>query len=183
MGQGKLSIGDFMKLIMTMILAVLVATSYGCTTKLYVTYNSDPPGATLYQGGQSMGFCPTMLTYNVQYKDRMQGHKILQGTEAKWVSGATAKIDQLTANLTTIGKYQQFTFMRPTGLDGAETDAKFGLEVLKLKTMQQQVQAQQDANILQMYNIISTQNKSSTVNLKANCSSRAIGSTVYTDCN
>lgn len=151
----------------------------GCATQLTVTYNSDPPGASLYQGNQMMGYCPMSLVYNITPQDRQRGYKLLQGTQVKWVSGATAKIEQLTAHLS-IGEYQQFTFKRPDGIDGYETDAKFGLEVQKVRLMQQQVQAQQDANLWQMYSAISNQN--STVNLKTNCTSNVVGGTVFTNC-
>lgn len=165
----------------TIITLLLIAvSSSGCATRVNVTYNSDPPGASLYQGSQPMGYCPTTLVYNISPQDRQRGYMLLQGTEVKWVSGATANIAQLRANLST-GEYQQFTFMRPSGVEGMETDAKFGLEVQKIRLMQQQVQAQQSANLWQMYNAISSQN--STVNLKTNCTSNVIGSTVFTNCN
>lgn len=170
-----------MKNLITAILIILLLLSTGCATRVNVTYHSDPPGASLYQGSQLMGYCPTTLVYNITPQNRKLGYMLLQGTEVKWVSGATAKIPQLKANLST-GQYQQFTFMRPSGVEGLETDAKFGLEVQKMRLMQQQVQAQQQANYWRMYNAISNQQKSSTVNLKTNCSSRVIGSTVYTDC-
>ena len=171
-----------MKYISILILICFSLFSSGCATQMNVTYNSDPPGATLYEGSKLLGYCPTTLFYNITPQDRQRGYMLLQSTEVKWVSGATAKIEQLRANLST-GTNQQFTFMRPTGIEGLETDAKFGLEVQKLRVMEQQLQAQQSANYWQMYNAISNQQKSSsTVNLKTNCSSRVIGSTVYTDC-
>ena len=155
----------------------------GCSTRINVTYNSDPPGASLYQGGQLMGYCPATLVYTITPQARQLGYMTLQGTEVKWVSGATAKIEQIKANLST-GEYQQFTFKRPSGIDGLETDAKFGIEVQKLRIMQQQLHAQQDTAYWQMYNALSNQQKSSSPErLKTNCNSRIIGSTVYTDCN
>jgi hypothetical protein len=158
----------------------LMLITCGCVTKLNVTYNSDPSGASLYQGNQLMGYCPTTLVYNVSWDDRKRGYKLLQGTQVKWVSGASAKIDQLKAYLESFTTYQQFTFIRPSGIEGFETDAKFGLEVQKVRLMQQQVQAQQDANLWQIYSTMVNQN--STVNLKTNCTSNVIGGTVYTNC-
>jgi len=152
----------------------------GCVTKLNVTYYSDPPGASLYQGNQMMGYCPTTLIYDVSYDDRMNGYKLLQGTQVKWVSGASAKIDQLKATIESFTTYRQFTFMRPSDIEGYETDAKFGIEVQKVRLMGQQVQTQQDANLWQKYSTMVTQN--STVNLKTNCTSNVIGETVFTNC-
>jgi len=154
--------------------------SSGCVTKLNVTYNSDPPGASLYQGTQQMGYCPTTLIYDVSWDDRKNGYKILQGTQVKWVSGATAKIEQLKAYLDSFTTYRQFTFMRPEGIAGSETDAKFGLEVQKIRLMQEQVQAQQDANLWQIYSTIANQNQ--IINLQTNCTTNVIGGTVFTKC-
>ena len=156
---------------------------YKLENQLNVTYHSDPPGATLYQGSQSMGYCSTTLVYEITKEDKKRGYKLLQGTQAKWVSGAHAEISQLRANLKT-GNYQQFTFKRPTGIGGLEADARFGLEVQKMQLMQQQSQAQQAAAYWQLYSAISSQQPSySQIQVKAKCRSYMIGSTIYTDCN
>lgn len=172
-----------MKYFPILILLFLSITFSGCATpQIKVTYHSDPPGASLYSGNRPMGYCPTILAYNISPQDRRRGYVLLQSAEVKWVSGATAKIDQLKAFLAT-GTYQQFTFMRPNGVAGMEADAKFGLEVQKVRLMKQQVQAQKNANLWQMYNAISKQQQSSSsVKLKANCRSRVSGGIVYTDC-
>jgi hypothetical protein len=114
----------------------------------------------------------------------MKGYKLLQGTQVKWVSGASAKIDQLKSTIESFTTFRQFTFMRPVGIEGYETDAKFGIEVQKVRLMQQQVQAQQEANLWQMYSAIVNPlvNDSSTINLKTNCTTNVIGSTVFTNC-
>jgi len=162
------------------IILILSLMSYGCAApKVAVTYNSDPPGASLYTANKLMGYCPTTLYYNITPQNRQVGYMKLEETQVKWVSGASAKINDLTAYLAT-GPYQQFLFMRPEGLAGLETDAKFGLEVQKLRLMQQQVQAQQEGNMWQAYNAMSSQN--STVNLKTDCTSNVVGGTVFTNC-
>lgn len=162
------------------IMLLLSIMTYGCgAPQIAVTYNSDPSGASLYSANQLMGYCPLTLYYNILPQHRQLGYMQLQETQVKWVSGAAAKIGDLKAYIAT-GPYQQFTFKRPDGIEGFETDAKFGLEVQKVRLMQQQVQTQQDANLWQMYNAISSQN--STVNLKTNCTSNVIGGTVFTNC-
>lgn len=131
-----------------------------------------------------MGYCPTTLIYNFTWPEVKHGSKMLRGVRAEWVSGASAKIDNFMAYIST-GPYQQLTFKRPTGVGGMETDAMFGLEVQKVRLMQQQVQAQQSANRIQAYQSINTMiqnSKPKQVDIKANCTSKVIGSTVYTDC-
>ncbi|MFH2231669.1 MAG: hypothetical protein ABII13_00645 [Patescibacteria group bacterium] len=169
-----------MKKLIILIILLLSLMTYGCATpQIAVTYNSDPPGSSLYTANQLMGYCPITLYYNIAPQHRQLGYMKLQETQVKWVSGAYAKIIDLTAYLAT-GPYQQLTFKRPEGIEGFETDAKFGLEVQKVRLMQQQVQAQQDANLWQIYSTIANQN--STVNLKTNCTSNVIGGTVFTNC-
>jgi hypothetical protein len=106
-----------MRNISIVILLFLCIVSSGCARNIKLTYHSDPPGASLYQGSQFMGYCPTTLVYAVSPNTRQTGYMFLKDTEVKWISGATATISKLRANLAT-GEYQQFTFMRPTGIDG-----------------------------------------------------------------
>ena len=171
------------KLLISVILLLSIVT-YGCANnKIAMSYVSDPPGAVIYYQNQSRGYCPTTLYYDIRPRDRQLGYMTLatpqQKIRVKWVSGALVELSDLKAYLST-GPYQQFIIKRPEGLPGFETDAKFGLEVEKVRLMQQQVQAQQDANLWQMYSAISSQN--SNVNLKTNCTSNIVGGTVFT-CN
>ena len=64
------------------------------------------------------------VIYDVSYDDRMKGYKLLQGTQVKWVSGASAKIDQLKATIESFTTYRQFTFMCPSGIEGYENECK-----------------------------------------------------------
>ena len=161
-----------------------------CTSTLKVTYQSDPPGASLFQNGQLMGYTPYTLQYQLSDDDRRQGVKLLQGTSVKWASGASANVPNLTANLTQFGLTQHFTFQRPD-VPGRETDMQFALELQKLAIMRQQAQAQslqaqaqaQQAKAQQdqaFYQLLQTMRP--TVRPTTNCTSTVIGSIVQTNC-
>ena len=164
----------------TLLLCVMLGA---CASNLKVTYQSDPPGASLYQGGQLMGYTPYTLQYQVSDQDRSRGSKLLQGTSVKWASGASANVPNLTANLTQFGFSQQFTFQRPD-LPGRETDMQFALELQKLAIMRQQAQAQsQQARAQQdqaFYQLL--QATKPVVRPTTNCTSTVIGNTVQTNC-
>ena len=159
-------------------LVVLVASVMlgACASNLKVTYQSDPPGAALYQGGQLMGYTPYTLQYQVTDDDRKRGTKLLQGTSVKWASGASANVPSLTANINQFGFSQQFTFQRPD-IPGRETDMQFALELQKLAIMRQQAQAQQDQAFYQLL-----QATKPVVRPTTNCTSTVIGNTVQTNC-
>src|SRR3989344_3404836 len=86
----------------------------GCASNaLNITYNSDPPGAVLYEGSQRFGYTPVVLQYQVFTEDeRKRGYKIVRGTSVRWTSGASAEIKDLRIDFAN-GLYQTFTFRRP----------------------------------------------------------------------
>jgi hypothetical protein len=126
-----------------MIAAACVVLLTGCATGIHVTYSSDPPGATLYQGGQPMGMTPYTLTYQADETFKKGGCMLLQGTNVKWASGATAAIFSLNA-CQTVGWRQTYMFVRPD-VAGRDVDANFALQLQRNGIMQQQnaVQFQQ----------------------------------------
>src|SRR5688500_5702150 len=86
---------------------MLIALQGCATNRLEVTYQSDPPGATLYHDGQMMGYTPVTLYYPVTDEDRTRGFAVYKGASVRWVSGATAQVETVRANLA-IGSRQQF---------------------------------------------------------------------------
>lgn len=154
----------------------LCAMLGACASSLEVTYQSDPPGAALYQAGQMRGYTPYTLQYQVSDDDRRRGTKLLQGTSVRWASGASANVPNLTANLIQFGLSQQFTFQR-SDVPGRETDMQFALELQKLAIMRQQAQAQQDQAFYQLL-----QATKPVVRPTTNCTSTVIGNTVQTNC-
>ena len=89
-----------------------------------VTYYSDPPFATIYQGSQRMGVTPVTLEYHLTEDDLKRGDATFHGASARWVSGATAEISSLRVDLS-IGRNQQYTFFRPQSSPGLDIDVQY----------------------------------------------------------
>ena len=147
-----------------------------CASNLKVTYNSDPPGASLYQGSQLMGYTPMTLQYQVSDADRRSGIKVLQGTSVKWASGAEANVTSLNANLNQFGLNQQFTFQRPN-IPGREIDVQVSLKLQELAIQRQMAQTQRDQAFNQYLQSLRPPPRRQT-----NCTSTLIGNTVQTNC-
>jgi hypothetical protein len=116
----------------------------GCANQLQMTYYSDPPGATLYEGDRNLGRAPLRLSYNITEADEKRGSMNLRGLTARWVSGASQSYGTVTSNLN-IGKSQYFTLKRPSNAPGLSTDMNYALELEKLDVMRRQAQAAEDA--------------------------------------
>lgn len=160
----------------TLLLIILVVLISGCASGLNVTYHSDPAGATLYAGNQRFGYTPQTLRYQISEEDQKRGYVILQGASVRWASGVSANITSLRADLRN-GFNQQFMFNRPADYPGYEVDARFALELEKLKVMRQQADAQYrqaQAQEDQAYQQQLQQNK--------RCISTRVGNIIYTKC-
>jgi len=164
-----------------LILLALVSMLGACASSLKVTYQSDPPGAALYQGAQMFGYTPYTLEYQVSDEDRKRGGKLLQGTTVKWASGASAQVSSLNADFSKFGLNQSFTFQRPDSYPGRDIDMQFSLKLQELAIMRQQANAQQNQAYWQMINTINQQNRVP-VRTPTNCTSTVIGNTVQTNC-
>lgn len=160
----------------------------GCATNLQVTYSSEPMGAAVYEGDRHLGTTPVTLTYPLTDEQRKAGSTLLRGVSVRWVSGATASISSLTADLRQYGYHQSFTFRRPDGVPGYETDARYALELQRNAIMMYQAVSQaeaarqaaadrQRALQLQQQQLYQQQSRPS-----MNCSSYASGSYIYTNC-
>jgi hypothetical protein len=77
----------------------LLVLASGCASSLRVTYTSEPAGAALYQGSTQMGITPVTLNYPLTDQDKENGYKTLQGPSVRCISGATANIGSVTADL------------------------------------------------------------------------------------
>jgi len=164
------------------ILAILALLSaYGCATNtLSVTYFSDPPGATLYQGNQRLGYSPITLLYGqVADEQKKRGRTTIKGISAQWASGATTSFSTFDVILSN-GLTQQFTFIRPSGYPGRETDERFALEIEKLNAMRRQSEAQEAQAAVQLFGGLGQPRKPATTN----CVSRpsVLGGSVSTTC-
>ena len=157
----------------------------GCASTLDVTYNSDPPGAVLYQGQQRFGYTPYTLHYQLSEDDKKRGYMTLNGTGVRWASGAVAGVKFMTANLK-YGLSQQFTFQRPDGVPGREIDARFSLELERTRAMQRQAAAQEEQAAAQRWQAAVQEERANAERYKTysptNCTSTVYGNTVHTSC-
>ena len=116
----------------------------GCASTLHITYDSDPPGAVLYQGQQRFGYTPVSVQYQVSTEEKKLGYKVVEGTLVRWASGATAEMSSFKADLNQRGFSQYFSFQRPEGVPGRETDVQFSLELDRTRALQRQAAAQEE---------------------------------------
>jgi hypothetical protein len=126
-----------------LLLSIFLIISTGCTTsnRISMTYYSDPPGAVLYEGQRLFGYTPITLYYQVSPESREQGYVHIQGTTARWVSGASISNGGRFAFLNQ-GDVFQYTFIRPDNVQGREKDINFSLQLQHNQILQQQIQEQ-----------------------------------------
>ena len=121
----------------------------GCASPpLAVTYYSNPPGAVIYDSvtGVRHGYTPVTLNYTVAKEERQRGYKTINGTTAKWTSGASASgRDMVNLDLNRYGFNQQITFQRPDDASGLGEDMKFASDLNNQRMQQLQLQQQRQA--------------------------------------
>jgi len=91
----------------------------GCCSGISVTYNADPPGATIYEGGRKLGTAPYYACYSPNEYQKSSGSMNIIQPKARWLSGAEA-VGPTT--LPTNKGSRQFTFFRPTDAPGLDID-------------------------------------------------------------
>ena len=170
-----------------LLLCIFITLASGCASTLSVTYNSEPPGAALYQDSTHMGTTPMTLRYQVTDEDKKNGSKILRGTSVRWISGASASISYLTADFR-IGLNQTFNFRRPDGVPGYDVDANYALQlqrnaIMMLQTAAQFQQAEAARQQAEQTRLLRQQQQQQMyVPRQANCTSNVSGNTIYTNC-
>lgn len=112
-----------MRKVIQLALLMLTGTLGACSTQVQVIYQSSPPGAAVYQGGQLLGNAPVVVPYQLTDADRRNGYKVIDAVSVKWESGAEASIPGLNADLTHLSLNQQYTFQRPN-VPGLDADLK-----------------------------------------------------------
>lgn len=167
-----------------------------------VTYASDPPGAVLYYNGVRQGYTPITLYYDITQEMRAKGVNL--PANVRWQSGATAEI-KLFIDLAR-GQSFNWTFQRPNNISGREADEQFGLQTESMRQQKESQEQQQLQTIeLQLQTIELQQNQQlhqigvgiggllgggsgqavqpPPVSNSINCTSRALGGQVFTNCN
>jgi hypothetical protein len=151
----------------------------------YVTYQSEPEGAVLYTNGhQMMGYTPLRLKFDSprEFRDGT-GCANLQPTEVRWVSGATASIDNLRA-CPAQGGEQGLSFARPTTaagpVPGLELDLQFAFqrELLARLDAAAAAQASRDA----WARAAASAPPTLKLPLSTSCTSQVIGQQIFTQC-
>ena len=134
-------------------ISVLLMLLSACSTTLTVTYDSNPPGAILFDAnGNPVGRAPITRGYELWESEVATG--ILTGwpngtpASAQWASGATKTWD-MRMNLG--GPLQQgqhynwrMTFQRPNA-PGLDIDMAYALKVEELTLQRRGVEAQENA--------------------------------------
>jgi len=124
----------------TILVAIIFVTGCG-TTKLKITHDSTPRGASLICDGQNMGYTPITLIYTVTEEQKKKETLHVSPCQVKWISGVTAGGNSdLPVDLKKHGYSQILTYPRPSG-DGYEKDSEFALQVEILKAQQRQATA------------------------------------------
>lgn len=180
-------------LIASLLLTSCDALMYGYPPpQLSVTFITDPPGAVLYNyQGVREGFTPITLYSNINSEMRKKGADLGQ-MEVRWQSGAVNKVNNIHLDVAQTHTWN-YTFQRPN-VSGREIDEQFGLQTEALR--QQQEQQQLNIFLLQQQQLNqigvgiggiigggSGQAKQPPpVSNSIQCTSRPLGSTVYTNC-
>lgn len=132
---------------LAIICAVLVMS--GCATQASLTILSQPEGAYLTEkgSGKVFGVAPVVVAYDANAlanHKRADGCYLVQGFEARWVSGATASVDHMTLCGSSTGAYT-ITFSRAPNYPDLQRDLQFALQIQAIRAQQQQARAAQDA--------------------------------------
>ncbi len=117
-----------------------------------MTYDPDPPAATLYRNGQPVGVTPVTLGY-ARDPAFAEGRCVrIDGASVRWASGATASVPALDA-CPAEGHSRTYTFVRPD-VPGRDVDLGYALEHQRNAIRDRQSQAGQDAITSQIMNTL-----------------------------
>lgn len=111
---------------MKILLALSCVFLTACMSTLSVTYRSDPPGATIYQGSTPGGYAPITASYTPTEDFKNGGCMKLSPVKAVWISGATAATGEINA-CQKQGYDQVVSFMRPN-VPGREMDVQWAMK-------------------------------------------------------
>ena len=115
---------------MRAIAAVLFLT--GCASGLQVTYESQPPGASIIESGKIIGTAPVTVPYHPPESFTSGGCVTLAPVTAQWISGARTTYQPTACRST--GTSQRYVFQRPAGA-GMDIDANYALQLQRNQIM------------------------------------------------
>lgn len=117
------------------VLCLMPITAFAAKT-VTLTLHSVPEGAAIIQNGVVIGVTPTFVQYNsAAYAVLKSGQCFTaEAVTARWTSGATSTLN--TQLCPANGYNQQYTFLRPAGVDGAIADAQVAAANQSARTAQ-----------------------------------------------
>lgn len=146
-----------------------------------LTLMSQPEGAFITEKGtgKSYGIAPVTVYYDssmlLQHTDT-DGCFLVNGFEARWVSGTTASLELIRLCGSNYGKFE-IQFNRDTTQPYFEKDMHFAIQIQALRAQQKQADAAKKAADAAF---ISALKKSRPP--KVNCTATQIGNTIDIDC-
>lgn len=132
-----------------------------------ITFRSNPPGATISSGGQSWGVAPVVRVYALA-QGQQEGRS--QPVTATWVSGASTTVTMRIQ----AGYHGDYTFQRPQAA-GLDADLRWAIH---LQTREAAAQAELERAAYEAGRAIGGGSRSPSIS----CTSRAVGRSVFTDC-
>jgi hypothetical protein len=162
----------------------LVATAMsllvGCTQYATLTVNTQPEGAfiTETQSGASIGIAPVTISYvatEVAQHPTADGCYLVNGLEARWVSGVTASLETIKLCGLPVADFT-ISMNRDPKAPGLDKDMQFAVQVQSSRAKQRQAQASEAAAVAAILGATNTSNTT------LSCTSRQIGDTVQTEC-
>ncbi len=155
----------------------------GCSTPATLYVHSQPQGAYLVERstGTAWGTAPIALSYQphiLKAHRTADGCYLVNGFDARWVSGAKASLDTIKLCGSPHGTYN-ITFSRDVSLPGMDKDLQFALQVQALLAQQQQAAAAQTQALTSLFSTLSA---TPSVSPTVSCTSRQIRDTVHTEC-
>jgi hypothetical protein len=170
----------------TLLALALAASTAGCFSTfpgayspLQMTYNTDPPGAMVYQGETFLGYGPTTVSYGWQLaaRDPVQCMR-LQPITAPWASGAEAIRTDLQA-CARDSYLQQRALVRPANVPGRDLDVQFAIHLQETAATEAQAAAVERAALFQA---LAQQSALAPRPSAVLCSSQVAKGNVYTAC-
>ena len=137
-----------------LIFVALCAFLVGCATPLKpnqvrVSFNSEPPGAMIYNGDKAWGTAPVELVLTASEGAVRAGYSDQNDMYAMWPSGAKSRKGVRIQ----VGQgSRQFTFSRPSDAPGLDKDLAYAAQLRQIQAAEEQASAASSAAFWQMYN-------------------------------
>jgi hypothetical protein len=152
----------------------------------WVTIASDPPGASIYWMSPgpidphelAFGPAPQRIKVDVPKGGCVDTHAL----RVRWVSGVEASLP--TVRVCQRGQSREpLTFIRPSGVPGLETDARYALDLARLDQAERAIkQRHKDASERTAIAALGVLLPPVAITPTVRCTSELVGTSVYTTC-